>query len=46
MLVCLDLNGVRITHETVEAGDLIHAVAQRRMDEEDLAAWLRRKAVD
>ncbi|WP_370400991.1 type II toxin-antitoxin system death-on-curing family toxin [Sulfitobacter sp. JB4-11] len=43
MIVCLYMNGIRIEHETIEAGDLIREVAQRRMDEEDLAAWLRRK---
>ena len=46
MIVSLVLNGVRIAHETVEAGDLIREVAQRRLDEDDLAAWLRKKAVD
>ena len=46
MIVSLFLNGVRIAHETVEAGDLIREVAQRRLDEDDLAAWLRKKAVD
>ena len=46
MDACLDLNGVQIAHVAVQAGDIIREVAQRRMDEEDLAAWLRRKAVD
>lgn len=46
MDVCLDLNGVQIAHKAVEAGDIIREVAQRRMDEDDLAAWLRKKAVD
>ena len=44
MIVCLHLNGVRIAHATVEAGDLIREVAQRRIDEETLADWLRAKA--
>ena len=44
MDVCLALNGVELDHAAVEAGDLIREVAQRRMDEDDLAAWLRRKA--
>lgn len=44
MIVCLYMNGERIVHETVEAGDLIREVAQRRLDEDDLAAWLRKKA--
>lgn len=46
LIICLHLNGVRIAHETAEAGDIIREVAQRRMDEDDLAGWLRRKAVD
>lgn len=44
MDVCLALNGVELDHEAIEAGNLIREVAQRRMDEDDLAAWLRRKA--
>ena len=44
MIVCLHLNGVQITHETIEAGDLIRDVAQRRIDEDSLATWLRAKA--
>ena len=46
MIVCLHLNGMRITHDTVEMGDLIRQVAQGRVQEDDLAAWLRKKAVD
>ena len=46
MLAIVDLNGRAIAHDTIEAGDIIREVAQGRMDEEDLAAWLRRKAVD
>jgi len=46
MIVCLYINGVRIDHQTIEAGDLIREVAQRRMDEEDLATWLRKKAAE
>ena len=41
---CWHLNGLRISHETVEAGDLIRGVAQGRIDEETLADWLRAKA--
>lgn len=44
MIVCLHLNGIRIAHNTVEAGDLIREVAQGRIDEETLADWLRAKA--
>lgn len=46
MIVCLFINGARVDHDTTEAGDIIREVAQRRMDEDDLAAWLRKKAVD
>ncbi|MDF3348953.1 type II toxin-antitoxin system death-on-curing family toxin [Sulfitobacter sp. KE34] len=42
--ICLDLNGVQLDHETIEAGDLIREVAQGRIDEETLADWLRAKA--
>ena len=45
MDVCLDLNGVQIPHETIEAGDLIRAVARGQMDEDDLAKWLRAKTL-
>jgi len=41
MDVCLDLNGVEITWNTHETGDLIIRVAQGLVDEDDLTAWLR-----
>ncbi|MEM6305229.1 MAG: type II toxin-antitoxin system death-on-curing family toxin [Pseudomonadota bacterium] len=44
MDICLVLNGVELDHEAIEAGDLIRNVAQGKIDEDDLAAWLRRKA--
>lgn len=44
MLVCLKLNGVTIAHETEEIGALIIRLAQGQIDEDDLAAWLRRAA--
>ncbi len=44
MDVCLDLNGVQLDHIAEEAGDIIRNVAQRKLDEDDLATWLRRKA--
>ncbi|MFG6498084.1 type II toxin-antitoxin system death-on-curing family toxin [Sulfitobacter sp. 1A13191] len=44
MIVCLHLSGIRIDHDTIEAGDLIREVAQGRIDEETLADWLRAKA--
>lgn len=46
MLLVLDVNGEKMRHDTNEMGDVIREVAQRRIDEEDLAAWLRKKAVD
>jgi len=46
MIVCLYTNGVRVTHSTIEAGDLIREVAQGRADQEDVANWLRKRAVD
>lgn len=45
MLVCLRLNGVTITHDTAEAGDRIIALAQRLIGEEEMAEWLRMKAL-
>ncbi len=45
-LACLDLNGVKRGHDTVEMGDTIHKVPPSFTDEEDLAAWLRENAVD
>jgi len=44
MLVLLHLKGIRITHETQDAGDRIIALAQGLIAEEDLAAWLRNSA--
>jgi death-on-curing protein len=41
MDVCLDLNGIEITWDTVEVGNQIIALAQGVIHEEDLAEWLR-----
>ena len=41
MIVCLALNGIRIEHETNDIGDRIILLAQGKIDESDLAAWLR-----
>ena len=41
MDVCLDLNGVEVTWDTTEVGDLIIRVAQGLFDGEELAVWLR-----
>ena len=43
MIVCLYLNGIRISHETTEVGDRIIALARGDLDAEDLADWLRRQ---
>ena len=44
MIVCLDLNGIQITCPQPETGDRIIALAQGRLDDTDLAGWLRVKA--
>ena len=44
MIVCLDLNGIQITWPQPETGDRIIALAQGRIDDTDLADWLRGKA--
>jgi len=41
MIFCLDLNDVEISWHTQEVGDLIIRVAQRQVDGQELAAWLR-----
>ena len=41
MIVCLKVNGVVISHETQEVGDMIIRLAQRQIDEDDMANWLR-----
>ena len=42
MDVCLTLNGIELNFNTKEAGDMIIKVAQKLIDESDLAAWLRK----
>jgi death-on-curing protein len=42
MDVCLDLNGVQMTWAREEAGDWIIRLAQGLIDEDEMAAWLRR----
>ena len=41
LLVCLTLNGLHLTHDTQEVGDLIIRVAQGQVPEDQLADWLR-----
>lgn len=44
MDVCLDLNGVQITWSREDVGQAIIRAAQRKMDEGELAEWLRQRA--
>lgn len=44
MDICLDINGIAITWDTVEIGDTIIRLAQGHIQEEDFAAFLRAKA--
>ncbi len=44
MDTCLDLNGVQINWTDDDVGPVIIRVAQRLMDEGELAAWLRMRA--
>jgi death on curing protein len=46
MDVCLDLNGVQITWDTIEVGQIIIRCAQGLLEEPDLADWLRTKSPD
>ncbi|VAW03815.1 Death on curing protein, Doc toxin [hydrothermal vent metagenome] len=41
MDTCLDLNGVEMTWDHEETGDMIIRLAQGLMDEDEMAAWLR-----
>ena len=41
MTIILQLNGVTLTYGTEEVGDLIIQLAQGKIDETDLATWLR-----
>ena len=44
MDTCLDLNGIQISWTADDVGPIIIRVAQRLMDEGELAQWLRRQA--
>ena len=44
MLICLDLNGIQMVWDTEAVGQAIIRAAQRRMDEGELADWLRIRA--
>jgi death-on-curing protein len=44
MDICLDLNGIRIGWLAEDVGPVIIRVAQRLLDEGELAEWLRQRA--
>ncbi len=44
MDICLVQNGIEPTYDVIEAADMIIQAAQRKVDEKDLALWLRRRA--
>jgi len=44
MDTCLAANGIMLNYNTEEVGDKIRAVAQRQIDETDLANWLRQQS--
>lgn len=44
MDVCLDLNGIQISWQVQEVGQLIICLAQSQIGEPELADWLRRKS--
>ena len=41
MDICLALNGIELSFDTEEAGNIIIKAAQRIIDERELASWLR-----
>ena len=43
MDACLDLNGIQMTWDTVEVGQIIIRAAQGLIEEPDLADWLRNR---
>lgn len=45
MMFVLDLHGITLEFDTQDIGDRIIRLAQGRLGEDQLAAWLRRKAV-
>ena len=46
MDICLELNGIQLEYDTKEIGDIIVRAAQGRVDEQELADWLRQRATD
>jgi death-on-curing protein len=43
MDICLAINGIELTYDTAEAGDMIIKAAQGILDETELADWLRER---
>lgn len=41
MDICLTINDIELTYDTIETGDTMIKVAQGLVDETDLARWLR-----
>lgn len=46
MDICLVQNGVEPTYDVIEAADMIIRVAQRLVDEKELAMWLRKRGIN
>jgi death on curing protein len=44
MDICLVQNGIEPAYDVIEAADMIIQVAQRKVDEKELALWLRRRS--
>lgn len=44
MDICLVQNGIEPAYDVIEAADMIIQAAQRKVDEKELALWLRRRA--
>jgi len=41
MDICLTLNGIELSYDTIEAGDIVRSAAQESIDEFESADWLR-----
>ena len=46
MDICLSLNDVELNYDNIEVGDLIISAARGIVDEVELGAWLRTKALN
>lgn len=45
MDLCLVANGIELSYDTEAVGDKIRDIAQHKIDESDLARWLRQKSI-